>query len=632
MSDKSQFRSSILFTLALIAAIVLIVLLAAFPAWAQNPVPPTAREAAALPGYAAKLHPATPPAMNKLRAALGTRTGRPSPQNGGVIYDNGPVNGTTDAWTINFGYIVSDSLVAGGTTVTGFDLGVWEFPGDTLSSVDWSITTQPNGGTVLGSGTVNGSSLKDTFISTNQYGYDIDKISATNLNVAVTQGNTYWVNVQNASVPSGDPVYWDENSGPSQAYESAVGTIPSEAFDITGNGCRDGCPSCFQSGGNLQIIYNFTGNEGGFWGAGGPWTGVVADAAGNVYGAIGDIVYQVVSTTQGWLFNTLYTFNGGTFSYAPIIGPDRALYGAAWDNSGHNGFVYSLRPSPTPCASSSCPWIESLVYEPFGNNDVANPGGLVFDPEGSLYGTTLTGGAYGKGAVFELTPSGGNWTETVLYSFTGGSDGNSPGSLVVGIDGNLYGTTTWGGAYNAGAVFQLVRPPSRGNWTENVIYSFTGGSDGGNPNGLVQDGVGDLYGLAGYTYDNGGLEEFLLSPSRGSWVFSAVGSFGTFWSYSWSTALAVDAIGDVYWANGRYDRGCGDNCTSPMDVAEGGLGMLRPAPTHGSATLWDSGSDTFSPTGALGLDANRNVYGTTGGGGAYGCGKYGKGTVWKVTH
>ena len=68
-------------------------------------------------------------------------------------YNNGPINGTTDAWTINFGYIVSDSYVSDGSTVTGFSFGTWEFPGDTLLTVDWSITSAENGGTVFGSGT-----------------------------------------------------------------------------------------------------------------------------------------------------------------------------------------------------------------------------------------------------------------------------------------------------------------------------------------------------------------------------------------------------------------------------------------------------------------------------------------------
>ena len=164
-------------------------------------------------------------------------------------YDNGPINGSTDAWTINFGYVVSDTFLSSGY-VNDFYFGVWEFPGDTMQTVDWSVTTQENGGQVLGSGTAK---VSDKFLSTNQYGYNIDLIEA-NVNVATSYGTTYWLNLQNATVPSGDPVYWDENSGigchsngcPSQASESAIGTIPSEAFTI-GGGCgvgNDNSPDC----------------------------------------------------------------------------------------------------------------------------------------------------------------------------------------------------------------------------------------------------------------------------------------------------------------------------------------------------------------------------------------------------
>src|SRR5208283_678801 len=107
-------------------------------------------------------------------ARQGSRSGPPQ---GGAFYDNGPINGTTDAWTINFGYVVSDTItLTGSNTVTGFDLGVWEFPADVLSSLQWSITSGPNSGTVYGSGTVSGGNLTDAFISTNQYGYNIDMI------------------------------------------------------------------------------------------------------------------------------------------------------------------------------------------------------------------------------------------------------------------------------------------------------------------------------------------------------------------------------------------------------------------------------------------------------------------------
>ncbi len=165
-------------------------------------------------------------------------------------YDNGPINGTINAWAINYGYVTSDTFTAGYgwyDQVAGFSFGVWEFPGDVMSSVDWSITTAENGGTVIGSGTASGQYLTDTFLSTMWYGYDIDLITVSGLNVAVNAGTTYWLNLQNAVVPSGDQVWWDENSGvgcgglngtgqgcPSQASLSAWGTIPSEAFTISG--------------------------------------------------------------------------------------------------------------------------------------------------------------------------------------------------------------------------------------------------------------------------------------------------------------------------------------------------------------------------------------------------------------
>src|SRR5271166_1383401 len=101
--------------------------------------------------------------------------------------------------------------------VSGFSFGVWEFPGDVMTAVDWSITTGENapcpGQNCLGNGTSSGKNLTDRFISTNQYGYDIDLITVSGLNVFQQGAGPYWLNLQNAAVPSGDPVYWDENSG-----------------------------------------------------------------------------------------------------------------------------------------------------------------------------------------------------------------------------------------------------------------------------------------------------------------------------------------------------------------------------------------------------------------------------------
>ena len=221
-----------------------------------------------------------------------------------------------NAWEINFGYVVSDSFVNSGSAVTGFDIWAWEYPGDVMTSVDWSITSAPNGGTVYGSGTVG---VTDTFISTNQFGYDIDKISASGLNVG-TFGGTFYLNLQNAVIPSGDPVYWDENSGvgcqssgcPSQAYESAVGTIPSESFDITG-GYAPECVHDVPKDG-FKIIHSFTAKEGGKYG---PNSGVVIDKAGNLYGSIYDggdlgqgLLYKLAQNSGSWILNPLYSFAG----------------------------------------------------------------------------------------------------------------------------------------------------------------------------------------------------------------------------------------------------------------------------------------------------------------------------------
>ena len=172
------------------------------------------------------------------------------PASAQVLYDNGPINGGVDAWPFNFGFIVSDSFtLSSNSTVGGFELGLWEFPGDKLSSVDWTITSMENGGTLYGSGTVSGKNVTDQFLSSNYYGYDIDEATATGLNVGLN-GGTYWLNLQNAENQTGDPTYWDENSGagcqskgcPSLASVTFIGTVPSESFSIIGTGSSGSTP------------------------------------------------------------------------------------------------------------------------------------------------------------------------------------------------------------------------------------------------------------------------------------------------------------------------------------------------------------------------------------------------------
>ena len=159
-----------------------------------------------------------------------------SPATAQVVYSNGPTNGNTDAWTVNFGFVVSDSfyLRYGGSTITGANFAMWEFPGDTLTSAELSITSQENGGTTYFDQTVDFTQLGSC--TANNYGYNVCNES-TAFSGPFLSGGTYWLNLQNASVPSGDPIYWDENSGgshtePPGAWDSSVGTIPAESFTL----------------------------------------------------------------------------------------------------------------------------------------------------------------------------------------------------------------------------------------------------------------------------------------------------------------------------------------------------------------------------------------------------------------
>lgn len=151
-----------------------------------------------------------------------------------LVYDNGPINGNINAWTINFGYLVSDSFtVAAGTTLTRVTIGTWSFPGDGgLGQVDWSIGTAFYGSDVS-SGT---STSTNVFQYVNGYGYEIYEDTFT-INSASLAAGTYYLTLQNATVASGsgDPIYWDENDGPSSAMESVTGQIGSESFQVYGN-------------------------------------------------------------------------------------------------------------------------------------------------------------------------------------------------------------------------------------------------------------------------------------------------------------------------------------------------------------------------------------------------------------
>ena len=162
------------------------------------------------------------------------------PAAAGELYNNGTSTLETDAYTINFGFSVSDSFpLATSATVNSAQFIFWLEPGDLLSSVDLSIGTAAFGNNIANFTGLTPSG--DTDLGSNAYGFDVREDAFTFPGINLNAG-TYWITLQNAMVPSGDPVYWDESNGPSMALDSGEGTIPSESFTILGNATTGSTP------------------------------------------------------------------------------------------------------------------------------------------------------------------------------------------------------------------------------------------------------------------------------------------------------------------------------------------------------------------------------------------------------
>ncbi len=261
------------------------------------------------------------------------------------------------------------------------------------------------------------------------------------------------------------------------------------------------------------------------------------------------------------------------------------------------------------------------VLHPFrvGADGRAPYGRLLSDRLGNLYGATSLGGKFGAGIVFELTPPvapGGDWTEEILYNFTGGADGSQPYSgLIFDSAGALYGTTYRGGASLLGTVYQLTPPATNGGtWTEAVLHSFAGGSDGAGPQGdLIFDGAGNLYGTATSGGTPGGGIVFELTPpnpSGSAWSETVLRSFRHAEGISPRAALVFGPSGALY---GTLANGGASDA--------GAVFRLNPPATPGGhwieQTLYSfqGGADGSGPLSTL-LLVNGNLYGTTVIGGA----------------
>jgi uncharacterized repeat protein (TIGR03803 family) len=188
-------------------------------------------------------------------------------------------------------------------------------------------------------------------------------------------------------------------------------------------------------------------------------------------------VFELVAPSGGkgtWVEKVLYSFGTGTDGATPVGGVnfDAAgnLYGTTSLGGAYGyGTIFQLMPGST--------WTEDILHSFQNQNDGATPyAGLVSDAAGNLYGAATDGGVNGGGAVFELAPSVGNWTFSVLTSLPGWGISGPFRDLVLDSSGNIYGTTHCDGSHRAGTIFELT--PSDGNWTYTLLYTFSGGNDG----------------------------------------------------------------------------------------------------------------------------------------------------------
>ncbi len=321
-----------------------------------------------------------------------------------------------------------------------------------------------------------------------------------------------------------------------------------------------------------KLIYSFGGNADGEY----TDTELVADSSGNLYG----------TSVQGGLFGS--------------------------------GTVFEVTPAG----------VHTVLYNFTGGADGGEPyKGVTLDAQGNLYGTAVTGGSGscegGCGVLFKLTHSGANWTQSVIHTFTGGTDGSGPGSPVV-LDkaGNIYGTTPTGGSKGVGVVYQL-KPKGATGWTFLVIHTFTGGNDGsgGSAGRILIDATGNLFGVCTVGGANGSGVAYEMTPSAGKWTFKTLYAFKNQpdGALPYGGVIA-DKSGNLYGTT--YYAGAH------------ALGTVYKLTRNGSkwteSVLYSfkGGSDGASPISTLVADAAGNFYGTTSEGGATSCGC---GVIFKMT-
>jgi uncharacterized repeat protein (TIGR03803 family) len=255
------------------------------------------------------------------------------------------------------------------------------------------------------------------------------------------------------------------------------------------------------------VLYSFGGVSDGA----NPQAGLVLDTAGNLYGTTSQggssgngTVFRLAppqNNSGKWTETVLYSFGAGKDGKTPVAGVSLdaagSLYGTTSAGGAHGyGTIFQLTPGAV--------WTEKILHDFQDADDGAVPyAGLISDKSGNFYGAATEGGTGGGGTAFKLTPANGGWAFTVLYSVPGWGISGSYRNLVLDASGNLYGTTHCDGNDGAGTVYKLA--PSNGGWTYTVLYTFTGGSDGLYSFSNLVINKGNLYGttLYGGAHNNG---------------------------------------------------------------------------------------------------------------------------------
>ncbi len=375
-----------------------------------------------------------------------------------------------------------------------------------------------------------------------------------------------------------------------------------------------------------KVIHNFTGQKDG----GHPSSSLRMDHAGNIYGTAyaygkysSGTVFRLSPSGSGWLFNLLYAFtsdDGSNPQSGVVFGPDGSLYGTTDYTDLACGVVYNLKPPPSRPVSALASWNETVLHKFTGPDGCIPASDVTFDKNGNLYGVTSENGPYNGGTVYELSPAGGGtWTHTTLHSFGLGNEGTYPlSAMVFDSSGNLYGTLGFGGPNGRGSVFQMT--PSGSGWTLKVLTGFPQGADGVQPyGGVILDQAGNVYGTTAFGGSGGAGTVFSLDA--GTWnfslLYSLVGDSGS------SGSLTMDPAGNLY---GTTAEGGSYRLGTAFRLTPTGAGW-----TYTSLHDFSGGSDGGYPSASLLVAPDGKVYGTalTGGAGQN-CG-LGCGVVFEIT-